>query len=313
MKGIELARLYYLEHGQKMIREQFPELEKIIAVGLVGSGSECYGYDDDISQDHDFEPAFCLFIPDETVIDEKTKFALERAYAKLPNQFMGFSRCLISPVGGSRHGVIRIADFYNQAVGKADGNLTISDWFSLPSSALAQAVNGQIFRDDEGTFTAIRHRLSAYPDDVRIKKLTGHLITMAQAGQYNYMRCINRGETGAAQLAVGEFVNSAINVIFLLNNKYMPYYKWSFRALKELNLLGELSDSLEFLISSDNTKSSSALKSDIIEDISSLIIRELKEQRLTDAVGNDLERHAYSVNGRISDATIRNLNIFYAV
>ena len=67
-----------------MIREQFSEGEGRIAAGLTGSGSECYGYDDEVSADHDFEPGFCLFLPGEDVLDRRTAFLLERAYAKLP-------------------------------------------------------------------------------------------------------------------------------------------------------------------------------------------------------------------------------------
>ena len=64
MKGIELARSYFNEYGKAMLEEDFPEQHHLIAVGLVGSGSECLGYDDDISTDHDFEPGFCIFLPD---------------------------------------------------------------------------------------------------------------------------------------------------------------------------------------------------------------------------------------------------------
>jgi hypothetical protein len=58
VKGLELAEKYYRTYGESMIREQFPEWEGMIAVGLTGSGSECYGYDDEVSEDHDFEPGF---------------------------------------------------------------------------------------------------------------------------------------------------------------------------------------------------------------------------------------------------------------
>ena len=313
MKGLELARKYYLEYGAQMISESFPELESVIAVGLVGSGSECLGYDDDISEDHDFEPGFCIFIPDENVIDFKTEFRLERAYAKLPKEFMGYTKSPISPVGEKRHGVIRISDFLMRRVGSPSGELSLVEWFSIPEHSLAEVVGGEIFRDDSGIFTDIRNRLSAMPCDVRLKKLAGHLLLMAQSGQYNYNRCISRGETGAAQLAVIEFVKSAMQVIFLLNNKYMPYYKWSFRALSELDKLSELTYSLEYLISSENGQENSVLKSDMIEDISGLIIEELKAQNLTEAICTDLEKHAYSVNDKIMDSDIRNKNIFYAV
>ena len=311
MKGLELARKYYLDFGAPMLERDFPELVGKIAVGLIGSGSECLGYDDDISEDHDFEPAFCLFITDD--LDSRTEFALERAYAKLPKEFMGYTRCILSPVGERRHGVIKISDFFLQKIGSADGNLSYNDWFSVPEYALAEVVGGEIFRDDLKLVTSIRDRLSKMPRDVMLKKLAGHLLIMAQSGQYNYNRCISRGETAAAQLAIFEFVKSCMQVIFLLNEKYMPYYKWSFRALRELDKFSELAYSLEYLISTENNDKNSVLKSDMIEDIASLIIAELQSRNLTDAICTDLEKHAYSVNDKIADSDTRNKNILFAI
>ena len=65
MNGMELSKAFYTEIGEPMLRERFPELLPFLAVGLTGSGSECYGFDDEISQDHDFEPGFCIFVPGE--------------------------------------------------------------------------------------------------------------------------------------------------------------------------------------------------------------------------------------------------------
>ncbi|MBQ8893443.1 MAG: DUF4037 domain-containing protein [Clostridia bacterium] len=309
MKGLELAKRFYLEYGTPMLREQFPQLEGMIAVGLAGSGSECFGYDDDLSQDHDFEPGFCLFIPGEEQVDRPTAFALERAYERLPREFLGFRRSPQKPVGGNRHGVIRIPDFLLEKTGTPDGQLETRDWFYLPEQALAEATNGQLFRDDSGQFTAIRRGLAYLPEEVRLKKLAGHLLLMGQAGQYNYPRCIARGELGAARLAVHEFAGSALHAAFLLGRRYLPYYKWQFRALRELPL-SVLHQPLETLLNGGLSPEETTL---LIEKICKKMEEALQEQQLTTLRSGELERQAYAVNDRIAEPNIRNLHILYGV
>ena len=99
MKGLELAKAYFTECGLPMLERDFPDVLPYLAAGLCGSGSECFGFDDEISTDHDFEPGFILFLPGEDVIDRRTAFLLERAYAKLPKEFMGCRRSLMQPAG----------------------------------------------------------------------------------------------------------------------------------------------------------------------------------------------------------------------
>lgn len=314
MKGIELAAKFYKEFGEQMLRDNFTHLLPFLAVGLTGSGSECYGYDDDISKDHDFEPGFCVFIPDENVVDSKTAFELERAYSKLPKEFMGYKRATVSPVGGNRHGVIRIGDFIESKTGTRNGDLSVRQWFSVPEYALSEAVNGTLFFDNYGELTSIREKLKHFPEDIRLKKLAGYLLILAQSGQYNFNRCLSRGETAAAQLALFDFVKSAINVFFLLNRKYMPYYKWCFRSLRELNedcLM--LSDKLEFLISEGNETTQAIKKNEIIDEICIVISNELKNQNLILFPSTEMEEQAYIVNNNISDNQIRNMHILSAI
>lgn len=313
MRGLELSERFYREHGEPMLREKFPKLLGLIAVGLAGSGSECFGFDDDISQDHDFEPGFCIFLPDEDTVDRKTAFALERAYSKLPKEFMGYERSPLSAVGGNRHGVMRTGEFFVSKTGTTDGRLSLRDWFFVPEQSLAEATNGKIFYDGLGVLTEIRERLAYLPEDVRLKKLAGNLLLMGQSGQYNYSRCVSRTETAAAQLAMHEFVSATLKVIFLLNRRYIPYYKWSFRALRELPILSSLHDTLEYLISSSNTPDEVKIKQEAVEQICAAVINELKAQELTDIDLCDIEKHAYAVNNKISDGEVRNLHILYAV
>ena len=62
MKGLELSRLYYEEMIKPMLEEQFSEFVPRIAAGLVGEGSQCFGFDDEISQDHDWGAFVCLWL-----------------------------------------------------------------------------------------------------------------------------------------------------------------------------------------------------------------------------------------------------------
>ena len=314
MKGLDLAAGFFREFGKPMLNEQFSDVLPYLAVGLVGSGSECYGYDDDISKDHDFEAGFCIFLPSEDIVDRQTAFRLERAYSKLPSEYLGVKRSPLSPVGGNRHGVIRTADFFYAKTGSPDGELTLSEWFSIPEYSLLEATNGAVFLDNFGEFSKIRERLSYFPEDIRLKKLAGNLLLLGQSGQYNFNRCVFRGDTAAAQLSVFEFFKSALSVLFLLKKQYMPYYKWSFRALRELYKdNGELINQLEFLISNDNAEQTAKLKSDIIEKICSQISAMLRNQALTPSNTSEMEQQAYIVNDNIRDNNIRNAHILAAV
>ena len=313
MKGLELARRYYQTLGKEMLERSFPELLPKLCAGLFGSGSECFGFDDGISEDHDFEPGFLLLLPGEEEVSRREAFLLERAYAKLPKEFEGVSRPLLAPVGGARRGVLRADDFFRDKTGFPEGPRTAEEWLRVPEYALAEAMNGEVFFDGPGLVSERRARLSRYPEDVRKKKLAANLLLMGQAGQYNYPRTLAHGERGAAQLALFEFTDRTMQTVFLLNRVYRPYYKWSFRAMRALPRFPELADTLEFLITTDNGPDLAPSKAEIVEDIAGMIIAALQEEDLTSAVCTDLEKHAYSVNDRVEDASLRNAGVLYAL
>lgn len=314
MKGLELARGYWEAFGRDMLDRDFPALRDRIAVGLCGSGSEVLGFDDEISRDHDFEPGFCLFLPGEDAVDRREAFRLERAYAKLPKEFEGFRRAPVSPVGGSRHGVLRLADFLTEKTGAPDGRLSTWDWLTVPEQNLLEVTRGEIWQDPSGLMTEVRARLARLPEDIRLRKLSGELLLMNQSGQYNYRRCLDHGETGAALLAVGEFVQAALHVFHLLAGAYLPYYKWAFRSLRALSPADAArADRLTSLLSGDTTPDAledrELLMADLCQDVSEL----LQDQGLTQASCCDLEQHAYSVADAIQDPELRNLHILAGV
>ena len=301
MNGLEEAKLLYEQRGKDMLHTCFPEYEGRIAVGLAGHGSECFGYDDKLSRDHDFEPGFCLWLTDEDAIHIGPR--LSRSYRELT----GSGTALKSAMGEKKLGVLRISDFYRRYTGCPGAPESAEHWLSLPSWALAEATNGQVWQDDLGEFTAIRNTLlHGMPEDVRLKKIAARAVEMAQSGQYNYLRCLRHGEAGSAQLALTEFVRSSCSMIFLLNRRHEPYYKWVFRAMAELDKLSSLKDALEFLLLGEND---SRLKEGVIEDICASVIAEMRAQELTDSSSDYLEDHAFEAQERITSRSIRAMHI----
>lgn len=227
--GLGLSRDYYETYGLPMIEEQFGEYADRIAVGLVGRGSDCFGYDDKLSADHDWGPDFCMWVTDETYAEIGA--ALQKAYEALPAEYKGYRRAP-HVSGRNRRGVLRISEFYRSLV-RADCYENI-DWRSLNDASLAAAVNGEVFRDDEGIFTDFRKRLlKGYPEQIFYLKLAEAAAKYAQAAEYNFGRMLARGDELTARMFVWDGIREAMRLQLYLDGKYPPHDKWLYRSLQE--------------------------------------------------------------------------------
>lgn len=265
VSGLKLARAFWTQLGKPMIAAKYPQYAGRIAAGLVGHGSECYGFDDAYSQDHDFGPRFCLWLTDEdyAAIGEQ----LEADYEALPRKFsvdaqghVTFEAHARSDASGAfpsagagspvtpraqdanrRDGVFRIGDFFESITGyrTAPAQTAPHEWLMLAESTLAAATNGEVFADPTGQFSKTRQGFKDMPDDVRLALISKRLGMIAQAGQYNLPRSLKRGDGAAAWLSIHEFVQATASLVFLVNVPmvvgYMPYYKWQFAALRKLS------------------------------------------------------------------------------
>ena len=303
MKGLELSRKYYEECALPAWEKSFPRALSRAAFGLAGEGSDCFEFDDEVSQDHDWGPGFCIWLMDE---DAGYEPWFKKAYAELPGAFGDLPERRETPEGAGRVGVMRVSGFYRRFTGFPKGPKTLMEWLSVPEQYLAVATNGAVFRDDRGEFSAIRRRLLGfYPEDVRRKKIAARMAEAAQAGQYNYSRCLKHGETVAAELALRNFAEAAMSLAYLLNRRYMPFYKWAHRGLSGLERLPEMSG----LISRLFGRASQAEKEERIEEICGLLLEELIEQELCLPGDSFLLAHTDEVTRGICDEQIRSLPV----
>ena len=277
ISGLELSKCYYETYGKAMLKEQFPEYADRVAAGLVGHGSECLGFDDMWSKDHDFGPGFCLWLTEKDY--EKVGQKMQEAYEALPKAFMGYPARNTSKRGGGRVGVLSIPEFYEEFTGNGA-------WSEMEDEKLAMAVNGEMFDDPLGEFSAIREQLqNGMPFAVWKRRLANAVALTAQAGQYNYGRCKKRNDIVAANLALDEFVREGMRTVYLLNRRYMPYYKWAWRGLENLERLSELKPLFEQVLSSEGERES------VVEEICARLLEELKRQNLTYGEETFLELH----------------------
>ena len=243
--GMQLAQSYWQTYGKPLLDQpKFAKYKNRIAAGLVGHGSECYGFDDEISRDHDFGPGFCLWLTDEDYAEIGAD--LQTAYDALPRKYAGFGSRNETPrakscEGSKRVGVFSISEFFENLTGfpTAPSQNEPHLWLSLSESTLAAATNGKIFADPLGEFSKARQSFKLMPDDVRISLISRRLGMISQAGQYNFPRMIARKDASAAWLSINEFVRATASIVFLLNNPvtagYLPYYKWQFATLRKLS------------------------------------------------------------------------------
>ncbi len=295
-----------MQVGEPMIREEFPFFADRIAVGLVGHGSECFGYDDQYSQDHDAGVGFCLWVTEEDY--RRIGKDLAAAYRALPRPAQTDRT---TQEGRDYRGVRTVEGFYRPYIGTLPS--TNLEWLRLDTRYLAEATNGEVWRDDLGEFSRIRKTLLAMPEDVRLQKMAAHTAFAAQSGQYNFARCVAHGELIAASHALNQFAYHIAQLASLLAGRYAPYYKWLWRSIREFELGQALYPLLTRLTTQGIDPDKVADTVELVDEIAALVIAELRRQELSFAPNDYLEPHAYQIRRHIQDPAIKELHVMTGV
>lgn len=288
MNGLELSRQYYESCGKEVFHTRFPKLMSRVAVGLVGPGSECLGFDDEHSRDHDWGPGFCLWLTEDDLIQHGE--AMTACYDGLPKAFQGFPPRNESPGEGQRVGVMGIESFYSRYTGLNRPPERMTEWQRIPEVNLSICTNGEIFDDPLGVFSQWRSNLLAfYPEALTIQKMVDCCMHAGQAGQYNWQRGLLRNDPYGVNIAKTRFCTHIIRLTYLINKRYTPFYKWLYQGFKTLPILApDLMPMMASLLSSPNAfcfddhRDTWERQQDLIQKICSLTIWELKIMGLTE-------------------------------
>lgn len=305
--GLELAEAYFFDICYPMLKEEFEKYLPRMAAGLVGEGSECYGFDDKISRDHDFGPSFQIYIPAEDMGVYGKE--LSGRIAALPKSYCGFAGRNSCTLDDNRVGVLTIEDFYDKFLSIHEVPSTNRLWLQMNDLSLSTATNGKVFMDNLGQFTKIREGLlKHYPADVCLKRLAYACTQIAQSGQYNFPRSLQRRQFVAATHALDEFVHHYASFIYLINKTYKPYYKWEHEGLKRLPQMGQLTwrELNKLVLIPFQEKPKYAIF--VIEDLCKKAIAWLQKKNLTASKSDFLLDHAPHILSHASDEMIRNSN-----
>lgn len=303
---LEVCEAYYETYGKAMIHEKFADYEDKIAVGLCGEGSECLGLEDEISLDHDCGPGFAMWLPEE--VFRQIGKPLQEEYEKLPKVFAGYVR-IETQMGNGRCGVCTIQGFYERVLGeKIESDIQSENVFQIQEEYLLTATNGKVFADPLGDFSAIRNRIKAYyPRKLWLEKLARELMYAAQYGQYNYGRAMARKDYVAANIALAKYMQSIMQVVYLLNKKYCPYYKWQKQMMNSLEILPEVGNIMEAICDMPSQRNAwenfiytgktnpEDMIAQTIEIVAALVVNELQQMGLSASSDAYLEEQAREV------------------
>ena len=265
MNALDLAEPFFNEFGLPALKEHFPEIVDRVAAGLLGRGSEVLGADDDFSRDHGWGPKFRLFLEEQD--HQRIGEAVETKLNELrPTEFHGINlaRHRTHPIF-----VSTIDHFFRHLTGSPLPPHNAHEWVSADENALRFAQAGKVFYDPLGQLTERRNAFADayYPDDVWLGRIAFKLFLLWHYGDYNFCgRIARRGDGIAAVIAQGYFVEAAMQLAFLLNRRFAPYWKllhWAFLLLPDL--APDLEPMLQDLASSSDLAASARVVRDICQ------------------------------------------------
>jgi len=275
IKGLTIAKDFFLQWGKPLLEQEFPALTSRIAAGRF-SGSDVLGADDAISRDHNWGPQFSLFLSAEDFHQVGAELS-ERMNRAAPAQWHGFR---VAGAGDQNVLVESIPQWIRGAIGFSTIPQTDQAWgiivrrrevggaIEARESALYYLKHGALWLNNSVEFAEWRTALAYYPEQVWYARLAEECFRLWQYGEYNFVqRIAKRGDPLATQLCLGKFTEGVMRMCLLLRRDYTPYWKWLTYAFRKLDCAPHYAPLLESLLGSTEPEEQVKLVKRICHDL----------------------------------------------
>lgn len=235
---IDVSHAFFENIVKPILQEHFPGETAQTAFGVFGYGSEALRLDDAYSRDHHWGLRIDALMPEE-VFEARRQAIMETLSANLPDSYHGHSLREAHLVGAGL-APDNLTAFLRRTIGLDHAPATYAEWLSIPEEDIIHVVNGEVWYDPLGRFTAIRETFNNYyPEPVRLRRIAHWCRYFSGMGTYALKRAILRNNEFYATTRFSNAIRLGIQLAFLLDKQYFPYDKWLMAYFERLPRLGE--------------------------------------------------------------------------
>lgn len=230
---IDISHGFFDECVRPVLASQFPDEFSQMAFGVWGLGSEALRLDDDFSRDHHWGLRIDAIMPLE-LLQTRWPAMTAALEAGLPHSYQGHALGERAVVGA---GITpdSLRGLLSRTIGIDHPPQTAAEWLSIPEEDITHVINGEVWHDPSGRFTAVRETLKGYfPEPVRLRRLAHWCRYYSGMGTYALKRALLRNNQYYASTAFGRAIRLGVQMAFMLDKTYYPYDKWTMAAFKRL-------------------------------------------------------------------------------
>lgn len=223
---IDISREFFFEVLEPILERHFPEETRATAFGVFGYGSEVLRLDDEYSADHHWGIRINALMP-EALYRARGAEILAVVEREMPTTYRGHN--LREGFSGGRGLSLTSLEAYLQrTIGLTKVPETYAEWLSVPEEDIIHVINGEVWRDDSGRFTAIRQAFQGYyPEPVRLRRIAHWCRYFSGMGVYALKRALLRGNEWYANVTFTRALRLGTQLAFMLDRQYYPYDKWT--------------------------------------------------------------------------------------